>query len=86
MIIVSTREFREKQGKYLDMVVNGEDIIVKSRDKGSFKLLPVTEDDMIVRKEHILSPDADLARAITMDELLVGVKEDLRKIFRKGNK
>jgi len=86
MLVISSRKFREKQGFYLGMAKNGEDIIVKSRENGSFVLVPVTEDDMIVRKEHILSPDADLARAITMDELLVGVKEDLRKMFKKGKK
>jgi hypothetical protein len=33
--------------------------------------------------EKHLAPDADLSRAITLDELLVGVKEDLRTMFKK---
>jgi hypothetical protein len=33
-----------------------------------------------------LSPDDDLARAITMDELLLGVKEDLKAIFKNSKK
>ena len=51
MIVISTREFREKQGEYLGMVKNGEDIILKSRAKGSFKIVPITEDDTLMSKE-----------------------------------
>jgi len=31
--------------------------------------------------EYIMSPDADLERAITAEELLVGIKQDLRAKF-----
>jgi hypothetical protein len=36
-----------------------------------------------LQTEKHLAPDADLSRAITLDELLVGVKEDLRAMFKK---
>ena len=55
MLVISIREFREKQGKYIDMVNNGEDIVLKSRDKGSFKLTKVTEDDSLVSKEEFFA-------------------------------
>jgi len=55
MLVISIREFREKQGKYIDMVNNGEDIILKSRGKGSFKLTKVTEDDSLVSKEEFFA-------------------------------
>jgi len=29
-------------------------------------------------------PDEDFYRSITMDELLIGVKEDLQEMFRNG--
>ena len=51
MIVISTREFREKQGEYLGMVKNGEDIVLKSRAKGSFKIVPITEDDTLMSKK-----------------------------------
>jgi hypothetical protein len=41
-------------------------------------------DTFVLHAEKHLSPDDDLARAITMDELLLGVKEDLRAIFKNG--
>ena len=51
MIVISTRKFREKQGEYLGMAKNGEDIVLKSRENGSFKLVPVTEDDTLMSKK-----------------------------------
>ncbi|MDH6342853.1 antitoxin YefM [Parabacteroides sp. PFB2-12] len=51
MLVISTREFREKQGVYLKLAKDGEDIILKSREKGSFRIVPVTEDDTLMSKE-----------------------------------
>ncbi|OCR27265.1 hypothetical protein AC140_41220 [Bacteroides fragilis] len=33
------------------MVNNGEDIVLKSREKGSFKLVPVKEEDAIIKRD-----------------------------------
>jgi antitoxin (DNA-binding transcriptional repressor) of toxin-antitoxin stability system len=51
MLVISTREFREKQGEYLGMVANGEDVILKSRAIGSFKIVPVTNDTLMSKEE-----------------------------------
>ena len=45
MITVSGREFRANQGKYLDMVINGQELTLKLRGKGAFKIIPVKEED-----------------------------------------
>ena len=42
MTIVSTKDFRSNQTKYLDMASRGERVILKSR-KGSFRLTPVAD-------------------------------------------
>lgn len=55
MIVISTRDFRANQTKFLDMVNKGEDIILKSREKGSFKLVPVREEDTISMKRDIMA-------------------------------
>lgn len=70
MIVISTRDFRANQSKFMDMANSGEDVILKSRKNGSFKLVPVSEHDMLISKEYIIEPDADFERAITMDEPL----------------
>ena len=53
MLVISTRQFREKQGQYLGMVANGEDVVLKSRTEGSFKLVPVSEDETLMSKEQL---------------------------------
>lgn len=53
MIVIGTREFRANQTKFLDMARNGEDVILKSRSSGSFKLIPVETEDTIVSKRDL---------------------------------
>jgi len=55
MLIISTREFRDKQGQYLGMVSMGEDVVLKSRKEGSFKIVPVTDDDTLMSKEAFMA-------------------------------
>lgn len=52
MIIISSREFRANTGRYLNMVANGVDVILKSRDCGSFRLTPVKESDMVMSEKE----------------------------------
>ncbi|MCC8177289.1 MAG: type II toxin-antitoxin system Phd/YefM family antitoxin [Bacteroidales bacterium] len=52
MIIISTREFRANQGKYLRMVKEGQDVVLKTRSEGSFKITPVSEDDSLMTEEQ----------------------------------
>ena len=53
MIVISTRDFRANQTKFLNMARNGEDIILKSRNAGSFKLTPVETEDAVVSKRDL---------------------------------
>ncbi|SFL34984.1 type II toxin-antitoxin system Phd/YefM family antitoxin [Proteiniphilum acetatigenes] len=84
MLVISTREFRAKQGKYLKLVKNGEEVILKSRENGSFALTPVTEYSTLIPKEYILkTKDEDLKRAITGEELLERLIPRVEKLFDK---
>lgn len=83
MLVISTREFREKQGTYLSLAKEGENIILKSRGNGSFKLVPVAESDMLIDKKYILKPDDDLARAMPFDKFADGVKSHIRELYRQ---
>lgn len=51
MVVVSAREFRVNQGKYLGMANTQKGILLKSRF-GTFKISPVSEDDMLISKEE----------------------------------
>ena len=79
MTVVSTKEFNTDQEKYFDLAVN-EDIFIKN-DKYIFHILcrPI---DMI-DEQVTLQPDDDLRNAITKDELLEGIYEDIAKRFAK---
>ena len=52
MLIISSREFRANTGRYLDMVANGIDVILKSRNSGSFRLVPVKESDIVMSEKE----------------------------------
>ena len=67
MRIITSREFRDNQKKYFDMVDNKEQVIVKRSKSRAYKLVPVTEDDMLVdipkeyrRNPYEISPSGDV--------------------------
>lgn len=50
MEIISSRDFRSQMSEYLRKALE-TDIIIKSQDFGSFKLVPISEDDTLMSKE-----------------------------------
>jgi antitoxin YefM len=83
MLVVSSREFRDKQAMYLDQADEGKEILVQRGKNRSYRIVPITEDDTIVKKEHILAPDERLAQAISADELLERLIPRIEKLFDK---
>lgn len=53
MEVITAREFRANQSKYFGKASKGEDIILKSRGLGSFRLVPVTSDDSVINKPDL---------------------------------
>ncbi len=49
MQIVSAREFRSNQGKFLNAAINGQPFMLKSR-YGNFKIIPVNEEDNLTQR------------------------------------
>ena len=89
MTVVSTKEFNTDQEKYFDMAL--EEQVYVQNGSNMFLLMYQNIDNMNICHEasvyeEVLEPDDDFRRAITMDEFLIGVKEDLREIFRKGKR
>ena len=52
MVIVTGRDFRANTAKYVDVALRGEDVVVTSR-AGSFRIVPITEDDVVVNKRDL---------------------------------
>ena len=69
MIVVSTRDFRANQTKYMGMANEGEDVVLKSRDCGSFKLVPVTYEEETAEEENDITEE--------LKEALIEFKEYL---------
>jgi len=53
MIVISSREFREKQAEYMDMADRGEQIIVQRGKSKSYSLTPVTNNDVYFSKQMV---------------------------------
>ena len=83
MLVISTREFRARQSRYLEMVNNGTELVLKSREQGSFALTPITQSHTILEKEYILAPDEDLARAVTGEQIVERLIPRIEKLFDK---
>lgn len=52
MLVVSARDFRTNQTKYLNKAISGEHVILKSRT-GNFKLVPISADDIVSDKRDL---------------------------------
>ena len=72
MLVISSAELRNNMKKYLDLAKDETVVIQRGR----------TETFVLSRQER-LSPDAHLASAITADELLIGIEEDIKKMFSR---
>ena len=52
MTVVTGRDFRDNQSKYVDYARKDEDVVVKSR-YGSWRVVPITDDDVVVNKRDL---------------------------------
>ena len=71
MVVISSAELRNNLKKYLDMARTERVVIQRGRDE-SFVL--------IAQKN---TPDADLARAVTVDEIIDRVRDGLTQLFER---
>jgi len=83
MLVISSREFRDKQAMYLDHADQGKEILVLRGKNKSYRIVPVTDEDTIVKKEHLLAPDEKLASAVSAEELINRLIPRIEKLFDK---
>lgn len=53
MLVISSREFRQKQKEYFERADNGEHIIVQRGKDKAYALTPVSADDMYFNAEMV---------------------------------
>ncbi len=76
MLVISSREFRDKQAEYMDRVDNGEQIIVQRGKNKAYAITPVKKEDIYMNK-------VDLSEFITGDELIERLKPRIKALFEK---
>jgi len=72
--MISKTEFRDNMDKHLDLAKAEQSLVQRNETETS-----------VLSVEKYLEPDDDFARAITVEELLVGIEEDIRNHFRGRN-
>jgi hypothetical protein len=70
MIVINSAELRNNMKKYLDIAKTTNVVIQRGK-----------AETFILSMEKHLAPDDDFYSAISMDELLIGVKEDIREMY-----
>lgn len=82
MLIISSREFRDNQKKYFDLVDNGEQVIVQRGKDRSYKLVPVTDSDVCMTEEEFYEKiDRSIWQAKEGKVLRVSSDDDLKKLL-----
>lgn len=79
MTVVSSKDFATNHEMYFNMAVD-EQVVVK---KGNYNFYLICEPiiNENVPEQVVLKPDDDLRRAITANELLSGIYEDIHTFF-----
>lgn len=72
MRVISSSELRNNMKKYLDLAIEEKIIIQRGRNE-----------TFVLTREEYLEPDEDLKRAISAQELLAGIENDIRAAFRR---
>ncbi len=76
MEVVSTREFRNNMATYLGHISSGQELILKTRDKGSFVIRKVKEDDTLMSKEEFFAKIEESEKQIERGEYSVMKPEE----------
>lgn len=71
MVVISSAELRNNMKKYLDLALTERVVIQRGRDE-SFVLIAQNN-----------APETDLARAITVDDVIDRVRESLTAMFER---
>lgn len=82
MTIVSIRDFRSNQSKYLGLAAEGESVILTSRI-GHFKIVPITDDDTVMSKADFLAKLEEARKSIEGGKgTTVSSEEDLSAFLK----
>lgn len=64
MLVISTREFKDKQKNYLDKIDAGVEILIKRGKRKSYKIIPVSDDTLMTKEDFFAKIDHSLQQAL----------------------
>lgn len=74
MRVISSSELRSNMKKYLDMARTEQIVIQRGKNE-----------TYILSRQEQISPDNDINRALTAEELLTEIESDIKDYFKKSN-
>lgn len=82
MLVISSREFREKQKSYFDKLDEGIEIVIQRGKNRSYKITAITEDDTLMSKEEFLAKiDRSLQKAKEGKVIKQGEEESVQSFI-----
>jgi antitoxin YefM len=81
MLIISSREFRDNQKKYLDLVDEKKQQVIVQRGKNkSYKIVPISEEDLYFNSSFLKKFDESI-RQMKKGETKEIKKEEIKKFL-----
>ncbi len=81
VIQVTSREFRENQKAFLDMVAKGIQVIIKRGKKELFAITPIDDDDLYFSPKMVEKINKSIQHAKEGKTVTVSTKEELSKLL-----
>lgn len=81
MLIISTREFRQKQKMYLDLVDKNEQVIVLRGNNRAYALTPITETDRYFSDPEIKKRLSHSIEQANQGEVIVVSRGDINTLL-----
>ncbi len=81
MLVISSREFRDKQKMYLDLIDKKEHVIIQRGKNKAYALTPITETDRYFSEPQIKKRIAHSIKQAERGELTTLPKEEINKFL-----
>ncbi|PWS32943.1 type II toxin-antitoxin system Phd/YefM family antitoxin [Pedobacter paludis] len=82
MLVVSSREFREKQAEYMDKLDNGEQIIIQRGKNKAYSIMPIKDEEIYFSPQMIQKIKDSILQAKQGKTIKIGNSEDLEDFFK----
>ena len=82
MLVISSKEFREKPITYFNQADKGIEILIRRGKNKSYKLVPTLKDDTLMSKEDFFAKiDRALQEAKEGKGIIINTKDELNAYF-----